>query len=237
MSKRKKKPKRLFKARRLDPEIEAAIAHILGSVAPEQRPAAWATIRAVFDPTFVAMLARSSPVTRGGLLLSLHHAYLQLAGGKPCDFCGRGAESIRFALCPDLGPMADRAPAGSAMTGFMLLCPDHARMGPAALEARTIAKMGRMSEGMTELPGMRPAFVGKKIGGATGLNPRDAPATCSDCGAAIWIDRDETDVLDPRDFTPILLCGECAVDRLREDNLDPIPVIRNANHASPAPRT
>ena len=69
------------------------------------------------------------------------------------------------------------------MAGVVLACEKHAGLSPRSLVQKTMG--GRQIKELVNASRRSPAFIGRNVGEAVGLQPRGPVQTCDSCGAPI----------------------------------------------------
>jgi hypothetical protein len=220
MSKKRDRPKRLFRHPRLDADVVRVI-DALTAGDPGMRSLFLECVGALQHETCQRAFARADSHHRAAILLAWREALTALRDGKPCDLCPRArARRVRFvAVGP--GDCAGRVrprPGQESFIGFMVVCPSCGSTPDAELVRRMVAEHADVLSRSAEAPYRRPAVVGLRIGEAGGLPRRPALEECEGCRETIWIDRDESERI--TGDSPAYLCCACGLEQIKAGRLE-----------------
>jgi hypothetical protein len=220
MSKKRDRPKRLFRQPRLPADVVREI-DALTADSPGMRSLFLECVGALQHETCQLAYAQADAHHRAAILLAWREALTALRDGKPCDFCPRvQARHVRF-LAIGQGDCAGRVsqnPGQQSFIGFMVVCPSCVSMTDADLVRRMVAEHADVLSQSTETPYRRPAIVGFRIGEAGDLPHRHALEECEVCRETIWIDQDESDQITGE--SPAYLCWACSLEKIKSGRLE-----------------
>jgi hypothetical protein len=220
MSKKRDRPKRLFRHPRLDADVVRAI-DALTAGDPGMRSLFLECVGALQHETCQRAYAQADAHHRAAILLAWRDAITALGDGRPCDFCPAArARHVRFLA---IGPAdcAGGLPAGpgrQSFLGFMVVCPSCGSMMEADLVRRMVAEHAEVLSRSVDAPYRRPALIGPRIGEAGALPRRPALEECEVCRETIWIDRDERDRITGED--PAYFCRACGLEKMGTGGLE-----------------
>jgi hypothetical protein len=173
------------------------------------------------NPDFARRYEISPRVDRAGMLASLKMACDDLIAGKKCDLCETKAAFVK-PVYRDMDE-SERAimqadPRKKSLFTVAVLCPACNAFPDAVLHEKVFA-------GLEEARprGIRTAIMGRPVGGARNLMPREAVDTCCECGAAIWIDEDAREEIG-EGHQLLGMCPDCAQSRYAAGKLHAFPV-------------
>jgi hypothetical protein len=227
MSKRKQRPERLFKGKRLSPDLKRFIDALTPD--PALRVVMYEAMTSIDHGDAVQVFASVGMGNRAGLLLAWRDAAIGLSNRKPCDFCSATARKVRFIVAfpgddyRGVRHMED----GEALTGFCILCESCFRTPPDEAARKLLARYADIEEESGPMPHRQPAILGERVGEVAHLRPgRNALRDCGDCGKAIWVNQDERDQVvgpDGDDKRVTYLCVTCAAKRADDGQLECVP--------------